>query len=83
MKTVSQELKDAHPITGITWASACCGGYFSSPPVFVDEDHHYVCEVCDHDCLITPAWAVRVPCNEHAEHCVPVPIHLYMQDGQN
>jgi hypothetical protein len=83
MQTVSQELKDAFPIVGITWASDCCGGHFASPPEFVDEDHHYVCEVCDKNCLITPAWAVRVDCADHGEHCVPVAIGLYMQDGLN
>jgi hypothetical protein len=78
-----QELLDARPIEGIMWASACCGSHFSSPPTYEDEGQLYICEHCDRDCLITPAWQVTIQCPDHGEHDAPVPIHLYMQDGQN
>ena len=78
-----QELRDALPITGIMWASVCCGGAFSCPPTYEGENYTNICEVCGLDCQITPAWAVNMVCQDHGQHDVPVPIQLYMQDGLN
>lgn len=76
-------LGDAHPIVSIMWASHCCGAYYKDVDHDLTDEYLHFCEKCGNQCLITPAWAVRVPCKEHIEHAVPVPISLYMQDGQN